>query len=78
MDSQRQRISQIDRILIQIIEERIEVGKEIAEIKKQRDLPIENSDQEEKVIERAQDRTDLDVEDVFRDIIELTKTQMQK
>ena len=78
MDSQRQRISQIDRILIQIIEERIEVGKEIAEIKKQKDLPIENSDQEEKVIERAQDRTDLDVEDVFRDIIELTKTQMQK
>ena len=78
MDSQRQRISQIDRILIQIIEERIEVGKEIAEIKKQRDLPIENSEQEERVIERAQDRTDLDVEDVFRDIIELTKTQMQK
>lgn len=78
MDSQRQRISQIDRILIQIIEERIEVGKEIAEIKKQKDLPIENSEQEKKVIERAQDRTDLDVEDVFRDIIELTKTQMQK
>ena len=78
MDSQRQRISQIDRILIQIIEERIEVGKEIAEIKKQKDLPIENSEQEERVIERAQDRTDLDVEDVFRDIIELTKTQMQK
>ena len=78
MDSQRQRISQIDRILIQIIEERVEVGKEIAEIKKQKDLPIENSDQEERVIERAQDRTDLDVEDVFRDIIELTKTQMKK
>ena len=78
MDSQRQRISQIDRILIQIIEERVEVGKEIAEIKKQKDLPIENSDQEERVIERAQDRTDLDIEDVFRDIIELTKTQMQK
>ncbi len=78
MDSQRQRISQIDRILIQIIEERVEVGKEIAEIKKQEGLPIENPEQEKRVIERAQDRTDFDVEDVFRDIIELTKTQMQK
>jgi len=77
MDSQRQRISQIDRILIQIIEERIEVGKEIAEIKNRKDLSIENPEQEERVIERAQDRTDLDVEDVFRDIIELTKTQMR-
>lgn len=78
MDSQRQRISQIDQILIDVIEERIEVGKEIAEIKNQKDLPIENPEQEERVIERAQDRTDLDVEDIFRDIIELTKSEMQK
>ena len=78
MDSQRQRISQIDRTLIDVIEERVEVGKEIAKIKKQKDLSIENPEQEEKVIKRAQDRTDLDVEDVFRNIIELTKSEMKK
>lgn len=78
MDSQRKRIQEIDRLIVQLLEERTEVGKEIARIKEKRGLPIEDSTQEEKVIERAQEQTGVDVEGVFREIIETTKKEMRE
>jgi len=77
MDNQRQRIEQIDSLIVQLLEERAEVGEEIARIKRRRGLDIEDSGQEQTVIDRAQEQTDLDVEGVFREIIEMTKTEMR-
>lgn len=77
MDNQRQRIEQLDSLIVDLLDERVKVGQEIARIKRRRGLDIEDSGQEQVVIERAQNQTELDVEGVFREVIEMTKTEMR-
>ena len=73
LEEKRKRIAEVDDIIVGLIEERTKIGKEIARIKDE----IEDSDQEKKVIQRAQEKTDVDVSGVFREIIELTKEEMR-
>lgn len=84
MDNQRERIKALDRLLIRTLKERVQVGKEIARIKDDRDLPIEDSAQEQKVIDRARQYAEKqigdcgdEIEEVFEKIIELTKSEME-
>lgn len=84
MDNQRERIKALDRLLIRTLKERVEIGKEIARIKSDRDLPIEDSGQEQKVIDRARQYAEKqigdcgdEIEEVFEKIIELTKSEME-
>lgn len=84
MDNQRERIKAIDRLLIRTLKERVEIGKEIAQIKSDRDLPIEDEAQEQKVIDRARKYAEEqigdcegEIEEVFEKIIELTKSKME-
>ena len=84
MDNQRERIKAIDRLLIRTLKERVEIGKEIARIKSDRDLPVEDEAQEQKVIDRARKYAEKqigdcegEIEEVFEKIIELTKSKME-
>lgn len=85
MDNQRKRIKAIDRLLVRTLKERVEIGKEIAGIKKERGLDIEDPAQEDKVIQRvrsyAEDQISEDcgdeIEEVWRAVIELTKSEMR-
>jgi len=76
----------LDRLLVRILKERVEIGKELARIKKDRGVGVENPAQEEAVIERirsyAEDQISEDcgeeVKEVWRAIIELTKSEMRR
>jgi len=78
MNEQRRRIRQLDEILLDVLKERVEVGKELARLKEEK---IEDQIQERKVIRRALENTEgLDddiVERIFNEIIRLTKTHMR-
>jgi len=78
MEEQRRRIRQLDEILLDVLKERVEVGKELARLKTE---GIEDKEQERKVILRALENADgLDddgVERIFNGIIKLTKTHMR-
>lgn len=84
MDNQRQRIKAIDELLIRTLKERIEIGKELARIKSDRGLDVEDGAQEQKVLDRvreyAEDQISEDcgeeIEEVWRAIIDLTKSEM--
>lgn len=84
MDNQRARIKAIDRLLVRTLKERVEIGKEIGQIKRERGLDIEDPAQEDKVIERvrsyAEDQISGDcgdeIEEVWRAVMELTKSEM--
>ena len=85
MDNQRERIKAIDRLLIRTLNERVEIGKEIARIKSDRDLPVEDEAQEQQVIDRAREYAaeqigdcEGEIEEVFEKIIELTKSKMEE
>ena len=85
MDNQRARIKAIDRLLVRTLKERVEIGKEIARIKEERGLGIEDPAQEDKVIERvrsyAEDQISEDcgdeIEEVWKAVMELTKSEMR-
>lgn len=78
MEEQRRRIEQLDGLLVDILKERVEVGKEIAELKTG---DIEDAEQELKVIRRAVEKSEeLDedsIEKIFEEIIRLTKKHMR-
>ena len=85
MKEKRKRIREIDKQICDLLIERGEVAKELAEIKRDRGLNITDSDQEKVVIKRAEewtfDRADESfryVPEIFRKIIEFTKVQMWK
>jgi len=86
MDNQRQRIKAIDELLIRILKERVEIGKELAQIKKAQGSGVEDKAQEEHVLGRireyAEDQISEDcreeIEEVWRAIIDLTKSEMER
>lgn len=85
MDEQRRRIKAIDRLLIRTLKERVEIGKEIARIKSDSGLPIEDKAQEQKVLDRVAEYAEEQISEdcteemrqVFEKVIELTKSEMK-
>lgn len=49
----RGRIDEIDKQIIELLEERIKVAKEIGKIKKELNLPIKDEEREREVLKRA-------------------------
>lgn len=49
----REEIDNIDRELIELIARRLSIAKDIAKIKKDQDIPIQNKEREEEVIQKA-------------------------
>lgn len=86
MDNQRQRIEAIDRLLIRTLKERVEVGEELARIKSDRGLDVEDEAQEQKVLGRvreyAEDQISEDcgdeIEEIWKSVMELTKNEMER
>ncbi len=50
----RGRIDEIDKQIIELLEERIRVAKEIGKIKKELNLPIKDEEREREVLKRAE------------------------
>jgi chorismate mutase len=86
MDSQRRRIKSLDKLLIQLLKERVEVGKELVRIKKGRGFDVEDPSQEKVVIDRARscaedqisEECGENIEEIWKAIIELTKFEMRR
>lgn len=86
MDNQRQRIKAIDELLIRTLKERIEIGKEIARIKEDRGIDLEDGGQEQKVLDRVREYAETqisedcgeEIEGIWRAIIDLTKSEMER
>ncbi|ASJ17567.1 chorismate mutase [Pyrococcus kukulkanii] len=51
--SLREQIDEIDREIIALLERRLEIARQIGEIKKSLGLPIEDKSREEEVLRRA-------------------------
>ncbi len=49
----RKRIDEIDEQIIELLEERVRIAKEIGEIKRELNLPIRDEEREEEVFRRA-------------------------
>jgi len=78
LEKMRGAIELIDLTILDLLEKRVEIAKRIAEIKKQRDEPIEARDIEEKRIREILKRTKLSpiyVEEIFSKIMEMTKKE---
>ncbi len=66
IDDLRGTLGQLDRIILEMISERMEVAKEIGEIKKQNNVAIYQPDQLAKAIAKhLEEATDLDLSDEF-------------
>ncbi len=80
----RAEIDKLNREIVELLAKRMEVAGEIAEYKKQRDLPVRVPEREKAVIEnvkRLAKENGLDekmIEDVFLKIIEHTKNSENK
>lgn len=66
----RERIDKIDKNILELLEERLSLVKEIGEIKKELDIPITDSDREQIVLERSGE-----FRDVFKKIIKKSKEE---
>jgi chorismate mutase/prephenate dehydratase len=78
LEKMRGAIELIDLTILDLLEKRVEIAKRIAEIKKQRDEPIEAKEIEEKRIREILKRTKLSpiyVEEIFSKIMEMTKKE---
>jgi len=76
----RRQINQLDNQLLQLLEARFEISKEIGEVKKRKGLPIEDLAREKEIIESKCGKTDLDegfVKKYFELIFEESK-RLQK
>ncbi|NHW88689.1 MAG: prephenate dehydratase [Archaeoglobales archaeon] len=78
LEKMRGAIELIDLTILDLLEKRVEIAKRIAEIKKQRDEPIEAKEIEEKRTREILKRTKLSpiyVEEIFSKIMEMTKKE---
>lgn len=78
IDESRERIQQLDRVLVQILEERFEITKGLAQEKNDLGMPVEDKDQEERVLDRIEEISgDPDLRDIFSEIMEVSKKKMR-
>jgi chorismate mutase len=84
LEQLRAEIESIDREIVELIARRTYVAETVADVKAQRDLPVVDEGQEERVMERAGDlaeRFDVDanlVKATFRLLIELNKVEQRE
>ncbi len=72
----REQISEIDRKVLEQLEERMRISKDISKVKKETNLPIEDKKREEELILNRQSYTSINkefVEDLFKLIIKESK-----
>jgi chorismate mutase len=84
LDELRGEIEDIDRELVELIARRTYVAETVAEVKRERDLPTTDEQQEERVMERAGENAqrfgvdDNLVKATFRLLIELNKVEQRE
>lgn len=84
LDQLRQEIEDIDREIVELVARRTYVADAVAQVKAERDLPTTDSEQEDRVMERAGENArtfDVDenlVKAVFRLLIELNKAEQRQ
>lgn len=73
----REEIDRIDKSLVSLLAERMEVVKKIGEIKKENNLPVNDPKREEKVIEKvrtlAGDKYPGEIEEIYRNLFIVAK-----
>lgn len=81
LSSLRDQIDEIDSKILELFLERIDVCREVAEIKKSNDIPIENKKRESEILENIKSLSGNDFsysEDLFKKIIEICKEVQNK
>lgn len=75
MKELRERIDEIDIRILRLLEERMTVVDEIAEIKKSNNLEIEDREREEEIVKNKKSRIlkKEEIEKIFNKIIEVSK-----
>lgn len=83
LDKQRKDIDRIDRQMVKLMEERLEVVRTIADLKKVTDMSIEDSDRESIVIDRAKNNVinranEEHIVEFMKSIINISKNMQRK
>lgn len=84
LDELREEIETIDRDIVELIAQRTYVAESVAAVKRERDIPTVDEQQEERVMERAAENAemfDVDanlVKAIFRLLIELNKVEQRE
>jgi len=81
LEELREKVTGVDNEILELLEERIELAKEIAETKIENNLPIEDTKREEKIINQRKLHTSLDgdfVESIMKVIIKESKKVQAK
>lgn len=76
----REQINRVDREIVRLLEERVEVVKEIGRIKRERGFGVSDPDRESEVLDNVSSSTKLDrkfVRGLFRSIIEYCKNEQR-
>ncbi len=76
LETLREKITGVDNEILEILEERMELAKEIAEIKKESNMPLEDAKREDEIIRQRKLHTSLDgefVESLMKVIIKESK-----
>ncbi len=74
----REQINRVDREIVRLLEERVEVVKEIGRIKRERGFGVSDPNRESEVLDKVSSSTKLDrkfVRGLFRSIIEYCKNE---
>lgn len=78
----RERIDETDRELVALFKDRMEICREIARVKKEAGLPIENKEREEEVLKKLSELADMNdseyVRALYEKIFELSKAAQRK
>lgn len=81
LETLREKMTLIDNELLEIIEERIEIAKEIAEVKIENNIPMEDLKREEEIIKQRKLHTSLNdefVESLMKLLISESKKAQNK
>jgi len=74
----RKKIDAIDEKIAELFNERQSIAKEIAQIKKEENLPTQNFAREEEVMKKAEERCGVYGRELFQTIMNLSKKEQAK
>ncbi|RLI87570.1 MAG: chorismate mutase [Candidatus Altiarchaeales archaeon] len=81
LEGLRKGIDEIDKKIVNLIEDRVEIAKKISGIKKKKGLEITDSEREKEVLGNVSRHTRLDkefIKNLFKSIIEYCKNEEQR
>ncbi|MEI7718721.1 MAG: chorismate mutase [archaeon] len=81
LETIREKITGVDNEILELLEERIALAEEVADVKKENDLPIEDLTKEEEIIRQRKLHTSLNgdfVEAIMKLIIKESKKVQSK